>query len=60
MPLIVVEMFEGRSSEQKKIIVEGIASVFEDIGVSKDHTHVVIHEFPKQNWASGGILASER
>jgi len=59
MPLITVEMFEGRTIEQKKKLVEGITSVLANIGVPADHLHIIIKDVAKHNWATGGRLASE-
>jgi 4-oxalocrotonate tautomerase family enzyme len=44
----------------KKKLVEGITKVLEEIGIPKEATTVVICEEPKENWATGGKLHSER
>ncbi len=59
MPVVIVEMWEGRTIEQKKQLVEGITSSFVRIGVPQQAVHVVIKDNPKHNWAIGGKLASE-
>jgi len=59
MPVITVDMFEGRTIEQKKKLVEGITSVVANMGVPADHVHIIIRDIPKHNWATGGKLASE-
>jgi len=60
MPVVQVSVWEGMSLENKKKIVEGITSVFEDLGVPKDSVTIVIYESPKSNWATGGKLHSEK
>ena len=60
MPVVTVEMGEGRSIEQKKKLVEGITSVMNSIGIPPEATHIIIKDVPKYNWASGGKLASEQ
>jgi len=60
MPIVQVSVWEGITSENKKKAVEGITKVFEDMGVPKEAVHVVIYEAPKSNWATGGVLHSER
>ena len=60
MPLVIVEMFEGRTIEQKKKLVEGITSAFENIGTPAEALHIIMKDNPKQNWAHGGKLASEK
>jgi len=59
MPVVTVEMWEGRTIEQKKQLAEGITSSFEKIGVPKEVVQIIIKDIPKHNWATGGKLASE-
>ena len=59
MPVVTVEMWEGRTIEQKKQLVAGITSAMESIGVSPEAVHIIIKDVPKHNWATGGKLASE-
>ncbi len=59
MPVVVVEMWEGRTIEQKKQLVEGITSSFVQIGVPTEAVQVIIKDNPKHNWAIAGKLASE-
>ncbi|MFG1222956.1 2-hydroxymuconate tautomerase [Xanthobacter wiegelii] len=57
MPLVVVEMWEGRSVEQKRNLVKAITkAMVEEAAGKPDHLHVVIHETPKDSWGRGGIL----
>ena len=60
MPFVIVEMWEGRTVEQKRQLVEGITSSFVQIGVPQEAVQVIIKDNPKHNWAIGGKLASER
>ena len=59
MPVVIVEMWEGKSIEQKKQLVVGITSVIAKIGIPPDQIHIIIKDNPKHNWATGGKLASE-
>ena len=59
MPVVIVEMWEGRTLEQKKQLVEGITSSFVKIGTSPEVVQVILKDNPKRNWAIGGKLASE-
>jgi len=60
MPVVTVEMWEGRTVEQKKKLVEGITSEIANMGVSPEKVHIIIKDNPKHNWATGGKLASEK
>jgi len=53
-------MWEGRTVEQKKHLVEGITSSLVKIGVPQEVVQVIIKDNPKHNWAIGGKLASEK
>ncbi len=59
MPVVIVEMWEGRTIEQKKQLAEGITSVIANMGVPLEAIQVIIKDNPKHNWAIGGKLASE-
>lgn len=60
MPLVTVDMWEGRTVEQKKVLVEGITSVMTDkLGIPAEAVTVIIKDVPKHNWAIGGKLSSE-
>jgi 4-oxalocrotonate tautomerase len=60
MPVVTVEMWEGRTIDQKKQLVEGITTAFQKIGVPADALHIILRDIPKHNWATGGKLASEK
>ncbi len=59
MPVVIVEMWEGRTVDQKRTIVEGITTTFEQIGVPPEALQIVINDIPKHNWAIAGKLASD-
>jgi 4-oxalocrotonate tautomerase len=61
MPLVTVDMFEGRTIEQKKQLVEGITEVLTSrLGVPAQAVAIIIRDVPKHNWASAGKLYSEQ
>ncbi len=60
MPVVIVEMWEGRTIEQKKQLAEGITSSLVKIGVPQEAVQIIIKDNPKHNWATGGKLASEK
>lgn len=60
MPIITVEMLEGRTVEQKKAMVEGITKVVcETCKCAEEAVTIVIHDMPKTNIAKAGKLMSE-
>ena len=58
MPVVIVEMWEGRTVDQKKQLVEDINSAFMKQGIPPEALHIIMKDNPKHNWASGGKLAS--
>ena len=60
MPVVTIDMFEGRTVEQKKKLVEGITlAITTTLDVSPDAVQIIIRDIPKHNLAIGGKLASE-
>ncbi len=59
MPVVIVEMWQGRTIEQKRQLVKGITSVMAEIAIPPEAVHIIIKDNPKHNWATGGKLASE-
>ena len=59
MPVVIVEMWAGRTPEQKKTIAKGITDAFVKVGTPAEAVHVIINDVPKTNWATGGKMASE-
>jgi 4-oxalocrotonate tautomerase len=60
LPVVQVNVWSGMSLENKKKIVEGFTRVLEEIGIPREAITIVICEEPKENWASGGKLHSEK
>jgi 4-oxalocrotonate tautomerase family enzyme len=50
-------MWEGRTVEQKRFLVEAITRAMVDFGkVGSEHLHVIIHDVPKDSWGRAGRL----
>ena len=57
MPSIRVEMFEGRTLEQKRGFIEAVTRVTcETLGTSAESVDIVITDIKRENWATGGKL----
>jgi 4-oxalocrotonate tautomerase len=60
MPVVIVEMWEGRSVEQKRGLIKAITdAMVEHAGSTPEHLHVIIHETPKESWGRNGSIATE-
>jgi 4-oxalocrotonate tautomerase len=61
MPVVTVEMYEGRSEEQKQNLVEDITDAMVDnVDATPETLHVIIHDVPKENWGRDGLLGTHR
>lgn len=61
MPIIRVEMFEGRDEEQKNRLASELTQAFiESCGGKPESVHVIITDVSPQNWAVAGQLISRR
>ena len=60
MPLVRVDMWVGRTLEQKKELAEEITKVFISQGTPRDAVHIIMRDVSKENWGIGGQLCSEK
>ena len=61
MPIITVQMYDGRSMDQKRELVKGVTDVVARVtGNAPEAVHVIIQEVKRENWANGGLLAPDR
>ena len=60
MPTLKVEMYEGRTNEQKRAFAEKVTVLAsETLGGAPEAVQVIFDEIKKENWATGGKLASD-
>lgn len=60
MPTISIQLFEGRTPEQKRALVNSITeATCASIGCHASSVDVILHEIKRENWATGGRLWSE-
>ena len=61
MPTIRIELFEGRTAEQKRDLAQAITEAcVRTLGSSAESVDILYFDIARQNWASGGVLWSER
>ncbi len=59
MPIINLKMAKGRTEEQKQEFVEKVTDLAVDVlSVKPEWVTVIIDEYERESWASGGILHS--
>lgn len=61
MPIVRVEMWPGRTKAQKaelaRVITEAVVSIAH---ATPEATFVIFQETAREDWAQGGVLASEK
>ncbi len=58
MPIINVNMMEGRTQEQKEALIKAVAeAVMTSIGAPEANIRVLIQEYPKKHWGIGSLPA---
>jgi 4-oxalocrotonate tautomerase len=60
MPTFHIELFEGRSLEQKRQFVEAITkATCDSLGVEPNSVDIILTDVKRENWATGGRLWSD-
>ena len=60
MPTINVQLFEGRSVEQKRAFVQAVTeATCRSLGCEPGSVDIIIQDVSRDNWATGGRLWSE-
>jgi 4-oxalocrotonate tautomerase len=61
MPTIRVELFEGRTPQQKAALAKELTDAcVRVLGGSGDAVDVIFCDVARQDWATGGVLWSEK
>ena len=57
MPTINVQLFEGRTTEQKRAFVKAVTdAACSTLGCEPVAVDVIIHEIKRENWSTAGKL----
>lgn len=60
MPMIRIEMFEGRTVDQKRACAEAVTKAWvETCGGTEAAVQVIFTDVAKHDWATAGRLASD-
>jgi len=61
MPIVRVEMWSGRTHAQKQELARAITEMVCDIAhTTPEAVTVVFEDIARENWAEGGVLASDK
>ena len=60
MPIITVDLFEGRSREQREAFAKSVTeAAVEILKAPVEHTWVIFRDHKKSNWAIGGKFSNQ-
>ena len=61
MPTIRVELFEGRTLEQKRALAQALTdATVRTLGGSPDSVDIVFFDIARHDWATGGALWADK
>ena len=61
MPTIRIDLFEGRTPEQKKNLVKAVTqAVVDTLGGSPESVDIILYDIKRGDWATGGVLWSDK
>ena len=61
MPIIQVNLLEGRTVAQKRAMVAAVTdAIVESLGVKRDSVRIMINEMHAENFALAGVSAGEQ
>ena len=61
MPIVTVQLLEGRTDEQKRALVEKVTeAVAETTGAPAQNVTIIIEDMSKAHYATGGVRACDK
>ena len=61
MPVVTVQMWKGRTVDQKRKLTKAITdAMIEHADAKPDGLHVIIQEYELEDWARAGVLGPDR
>ncbi|MBB1163207.1 2-hydroxymuconate tautomerase [Aquariibacter albus] len=60
MPFAQIYLIEGRTTEQKRAVIEKVTQALQEaVGAPKENVRVWITEVPKENWGIAGVSVKD-
>jgi 4-oxalocrotonate tautomerase len=61
VPVVTIQMWEGRSVDDKRALARAVTdAMVKHAGADPGGLHVIIQEYPLENWARAGVLGIDR
>lgn len=60
MPFAQINMIEGRTDEQKRVLIQRVTdAISESLDAPRENVRIMINEVPKTQWGIAGKTAQE-
>lgn len=60
MPIVRIELWEGRSDEIKEELIKNTTNAVADaLGIPPEHVRIILHDVARKHWGIGGVPASK-
>jgi len=60
MPVVRIDMWEGRDKETKRKLIQSVSkAVADSLGIEVDRIEIILIDVPEDNWGKNGEQASE-
>lgn len=61
MPIVNINLIEGRSVEQKRALVAAVTdAICKTVNVTPDHVRIILQDMAKQDYAVAGVLHCDK
>ncbi len=61
MPIVHIELFEGRTLEQKRTLVKNVTdAIVKSVDVKPETVRIILSEMSKDNMSVAGVLQSDK
>lgn len=61
MPIVQIELLEGRTVEQKREMAKEVAdAICRTLGVGPEAVRIIMRDMKRENYATGGVLRSDQ
>ncbi|EHQ90239.1 2-hydroxymuconate tautomerase [Desulfosporosinus youngiae] len=61
MPIVQIDLLEGRTLDQKRLLVEKVTqAIMESTGAPAESISIILRDMARENYAKAGKLASDK
>ncbi|MFA4855088.1 MAG: tautomerase family protein [archaeon] len=60
MPVVKIDLLEGRTAKQKEKLAKALLAAFEENGIPKEWVSIIFNDLPAENWVISGEMLSEK